>query len=978
VRLACLLQSASISLSGKILAPLRKKNNLLLMADEARGPKYKKARPGFPKSLFVLFPILLLSLGWIAESAPKPASTDPQFVDPLPQDTGAAGLQETLLRLRTTARLMQTVAHPDDEDGGMLTLESRGKGASVLLLTLNRGEGGQNKIGSNLFDVLGVLRTLELLAADRYYGVEQRFTRVADFGFSKNAEETFQKWQGHDIALGDMVRVIRTFRPDVLVARFSGTDRDGHGHHRASSILTREAFRAAADPNKFPDQIKEGLQPWQAKKLYIGNVCGFGAQTCPAENYTVRLNTGEPNPRLGMSYVQFAMEGLRHQLSQGAGAWSIDSGPRYTYYKLVDSVLPSTTDKDGHEQDFFDGIDTSLPGLAGRLGTEESKAPWLRPGLTEVTNRIEDARRRSDKEMSAAAGPLFAALQELDSLVSRLDTTPISAPAKEDLLDRLREKQQQLQQAINLALGVSVEAGVAPPRDKGTKLPSEQEALTTVSPGQKFLVRVKFHNGSKYKLVVDRIRLDAPQGWAKQIDAQAAAVAAAGQDQYANFVVQIPADAANDHAYTRPYWHRDDPETESINTIDDARYVTLPFPPPPFHASVQYHPERSGFDLSFIGGEHKIGGSEGPRTAISTPVVAQFVDDRGVERKRNLAIVPAFSVMLEPGQQVIPTDRDGQFVVKVGVSSNLSSAAQGTLHLEMPAGWRAEPAEEALDFHRRGEKQEVEFKIFPASLKEGRANIRASFESSGIDYSEGYSLVTREDLDSFYYYQPALQRISVVDVKVPADLNVGYVMGAGDDIPAVLTQIGLKVTLIPADKIATEDLSRYQTIVLGIRAYDTQKDLAANNKKLLDFVYNGGTLVVQYETSPADFNKGKFTPYSAELSRGRVTVEEAPVTILAADDSVFHHPNQITQHDFDGWVQERGLYFMDQWDSHFTPLLASNDPGEQPQKGGLLRAQYGKGTYIYTGYAFFRQLPAGVPGAVRLYVNLLSAGHEKQ
>ncbi len=960
------------------MAPLRKKNNLLPMADKDRGAGDQRARSRFPKFLFALFPILLLTLGWFAESVPKPGSTDPEFVDPLPQDTGAAGLQETLLRLRTTARLMQTVAHPDDEDGGMLTLESRGKGASVLLLTLNRGEGGQNKIGSNLFDVLGVLRTLELLGADRYYGVEQRFTRVADFGFSKNAGETFQKWQGHDIALGDMVRVIRTFRPDVLVARFSGTDRDGHGHHQASSILTREAFRAAADPNRFPDQIKEGLLPWQAKKIYIGNVCGFGAQTCPAENYTVKLNTGEPNSRLGMSYVQFAMEGLRHQLSQGAGAWSIDSGPRYTYYKLVDSVLPSTTDKDGHEQDFFDGIDTSLPGLAGRLGAEESKAPWLRPGLVEVANRIEDARRRSDKEMSAAAGPLFAALQDLDSLVTRVDTTPISSPLKEDLLDRLREKQQQLQQAINLALNVSVEATVAPPRDSGEKLPNEQEALTAVSPGQKFLVRVKFHNGSKYKLVVDRVRLDAPQGWAKQIDAQLASVAAAGQDQYANFIVQIPADAANDHVYTRPYWHRDDPETESINTIDDARYVTLPFPPPPFHASVLYHPERSGFDLSFIGGEHKIGSSEGPRTGVSTPVVAQFVDEKGVERKRNLAIVPAFSVMLEPGQQVIPTDKDGQFVVKVGVSTNLSSAAKGTLHLETPAGWRTEPAEEALDFYRRGEKQEVEFKIFPASLKEGRANIRASFESSGVDYGEGYSLVTREDLDNFYYYQPALQRISVVDVKVPADLNVGYIMGAGDDIPTVLKQIGMKVTLIPADKIASEDLSHYQTIVLGIRAYDTQKDLAANNKKLFDFVYNGGTLVVQYETSPADFNQGKFTPYPAQLSRARVSVEEAPVTILAPDDSVFHYPNQITQHDFDGWVQERGLYFMDQWDSHFAPLLASNDPGEQPQKGGLLRAQYGKGTYIYNGYAFFRQLPAGVPGAIRLYVNLLSAGHEKQ
>ena len=238
------------------MVPVRKKNNPLPMTDDDRGVWHRRVRPRSIQFLFALFLILLGTVAALWQTTPNPADpTAPRFVDPLPQDTGAAGLQETLLRLRTTARLMQTVAHPDDEDGGMLTLESRGKGATVLLLTLNRGEGGQNKVGSNLFDVLGVLRTLELLGADRYYGVEQRFTRVADFGFSKNADETFQKWQGHDIALGDMVRVIRTFRPDVLVARFSGTDRDGHGHHQASSILTREAFRAAADPNRFPEQI---------------------------------------------------------------------------------------------------------------------------------------------------------------------------------------------------------------------------------------------------------------------------------------------------------------------------------------------------------------------------------------------------------------------------------------------------------------------------------------------------------------------------------------------------------------------------------------------------------------------------------------------------------------------------------------------------------------------------------------------------
>jgi hypothetical protein len=268
--------------------------------------------------------------------------------------------------------------------------------------------------------------------------------------------------------------------------------------------------------------------------------------------------------------------------------------------------------------------------------------------------------------------------------------------------------------------------------------------------------------------------------------------------------------------------------------------------------------------------------------------------------------------------------------------------------------------------------------VAASKLLHGGATLRAVLESEGEKYSEGYTLVTREDLGSFYYYQPARQKVSIVDVLVPHDLKIGYIMGAGDDIPTVLKQLGMDVTLIPAEKLGTEDLSRYGTIVLGIRAYDTQKEVAANNKKLLDFVSTGGTLVVQYDTAVGDFNSGKFTPYSAELSRARVSVEEAPVTILAPDDSIFHYPNTITQHDFDGWVQERGLYFMDKWDSQFTALLACHDPGEEEQKGGLLRAQYGKGTYIYAAYAFFRQLPAGVPGAVRLYVNILSAGHQKQ
>jgi LmbE family N-acetylglucosaminyl deacetylase len=882
-----------------------------------------------------------------------------------------------LRRLQTTARLMQTTAHPDDEDGGLLTLESRGEGASVLLMTLNRGEGGQNKVGSNLFDVLGVLRTLELTASDRYYGVEQRFSRVADFGFSKSAEETFQKWQGHDVALGDMVRVIRTFRPDVLVARFSGTDRDGHGHHQASSILTREAFRAAADSNRFPEQIKEGLVPWQPKKLYIGNVCGFGAMTCPAENYTIRFNTGKVDPVLGMSYVQFAMEGLRHQLSQGAGGWTVDPGDRFTYYKLVDSVLPPTLDKDGHEKDFFDGIDTSLPGLVSRLGAEETKVPWLRGELAQIADDLKQATEKAEKDRISAAGPLYSALDGLRSARARMDESEVERQSKEGVLEILDQKQQQAQSALNLAMNISMEASVSPPKGPQAGLPREQDALTTVSTGQKFTVIAKLHNGSRNFLSIQKADLESSPGWAKRVYADQTTIAP-GEDYYANFAVQVLPGAA----FTRPYWHRDNPETDAVNTVDDDIYATLALPPSPLRVRIVYQiaphrgiksPLPDVFDKLRTRRPSEQNTLE---SEISAGVFTGFVDEKGAEHKRALAVVPAFSVMLEPGTQTIRQAGDRGRDVTVRASYNLPTPAKGNLHLQLPPSWRVEPPELPVEFHHRGESQDFHFKVFPASLKEGRAEVRAVLESGGMKYSEGYSVVTREDLDTFYYYQPAVQRVSIVDVKIPQGLKVGYIMGAGDDIPTVLQQIGMDLALIPAEKIASEDLSRYGTIVLGIRAYDTEKDIVTNNQKLLDYVSAGGTLIVQYNTGVSDFNGGHFTPYPAQLSRARVSVEEAPVEILASDDGVFHFPNSITSHDFDGWVQERGLYFMGQWDGKFTPLLASHDPGEQPQKGGLLRARYGKGTYIYTGYAFFRQLPAGVPGAIRLYVNLISAGHE--
>src|SRR5580698_6939901 len=596
---------------------------------------------------------------------------DPRFaysgVPPeLAQDQGAAGLRLALRRLGTTARLMQVVAHPDDEDGGMLTLEARGRGVSTLLMTLNRGEGGQNKIGSNLSDVLGVLRTEELLAADQYYGVQERFSRVADFGFSKNPDETFAKWGGHDLALGDMVRVIRTFRPDVLVARFSGTERDGHGHHQASSILTKEAFRAAADPKRFPEQIAEGLERWQAKKLYIGNVCGFGAMTCPDANWTVKLNTGQPNTDLGGSYVQFAMQGLRHQQSQGAANWNVDPGDRFTFYKLVDSVTPAKPDKDGHEKDFFDGLDTTLPGLAAQLGTEESKVPQLRQELTEVARKVTEASEKAQgNDSSATVVPLMGVVSGLQRAHAEVSKSTLSVAGKSDLLARLEEKREQVDTALNDALHITLEATTVYSVDANGEpvkeaLRKEADALTTVSPGQEFLVAVDFHNGSQQSLVMDGLKLEVPEGWATISSKTKRFSVEPGQNARVVFRLKVPKNAE----YTRPYWHRDDPDTDSVNHVDNEKYATLPFPPPVLRARAQYTVTGAG---------------KAVESAIGATVVTEFVGDAGKASARPVAVVPAFSVALEPGTQVISTHNGASSTVTVGVSSNLSRDAKGVL-----------------------------------------------------------------------------------------------------------------------------------------------------------------------------------------------------------------------------------------------------------------------------------------------------------
>jgi LmbE family N-acetylglucosaminyl deacetylase len=875
---------------------------------------------------------------------------------PLPEDLGTVHLSQLLTKLNTTARFMQVVAHPDDEDGGLLTMEARGNGVTALLFTLTRGEGGQNKFGTESSDELGILRTLELLEADKYYDVQQRFSHVVDFGFSKTADETFNKWHGHDIALGDVVRAIRIFRPDVLTSRFSGTPRDGHGHHQASAILAREAFRAAADPNKFPEQIKEGLLPWQAQKLYLGNPPRmFQGLKVADEDYTVKLDPGEYSPLLGMSYSQFGLEGLAHQTSQGTGGIRVPPGHRYTYYKLIDSTLPKPT---GHEKDFFEGIDTSLAGLNKRLGPEEIKVPFLRPALESLQKNVNDATREfSVHDPSACAPPLLTGRDETEKLINQVQESQLSPAAKAELLTSLRTKLQEFQDAANEALGIYFEATVDPPGPPPgpSYFPRMEQTMSMAVPGQTFTLTARLYNRMNAPITPGEFHVNVPAGWtATRITSgsEEKKTLVAGDVDSIQFKITVPENAK----YTSPYFFRDNPENETVYKLSDPSLVTDPWPPYPVHVSADFSADRGVTEARAVA---KI----------------KFIDPTQGQSERPLAVGPPISVLLNSPVIVAPVGVARQSQVEVNVRSDVQSPVHATLRLETPQGWKVEPTSLAVTLDHDGDVNNYAFRITPENLHEGSYQVTAKAEYNGKQYAQGFKIITRPDLDSYYAYRPATEKVEAVDVKLPPNLKVGYIMGTGDEIPSVLRSVGMNVSLISPQELSTGDLSRYDTILVGIRAYDVRTDVREENRRLLDYVNRGGTLVVQYNQSTGIFNEGHYTPYPATMSRERVSVEEQPVEILAPQDHTFSYPNKITAKDFDGWVQERGLYFMSEWAPEFKPLLECHDPGEPPQKGGLLLAHYGKGIYIYSGYAFFRQLPAGVPGAVRLMVNILSAGH---
>jgi len=836
---------------------------------------------------------------------------------------GAMGLAQLLQRLQTTASVLHTGAHPDDEDSFFIARTVRGDHARVAYLSLNRGEGGQNIIGPELFDALGIIRTEELLQARRLDGADQFFTRTFDYGFSKSLEEAKAKWDERDV-LGDVVRVIRTYRPLVIYSRFSGTPADGHGHHSFAGYITPIAFKAAADPAEFPEQLAEGLRPWQVKKLYRGQRFPAAASDPPS----VTVQAGAFDPVIGRSYAEIASEGRSQHKSQSMGSIEV-RGPMTTGLKLLTSVTPDAANEAG----VFDGIDTSLTGIAVTSGLPQGT---LHAELTALQATAARALAEFNALQPAKSVPAIAALlRAARAARAALASAAGTAQAKADADFLLALKEADATEALARAAGITLD----PLADRDT-----------VVPGRALTVSARLF-GPKDAAQDVAVAVTAPQGWT------ITKAEGEGQDDTGNpfirrespaFTSRVTVTAPASAPPTQPYFLERQRRSESYTWTAPSR--GLPFDPPLLE--VRY--------TMTIGGE---------RVTLTEPVQFRMADQVRGELRRDVNVVPAVTVGVDSRLLIIPsgTTAVSQRLV-VQARNHGTEPVNGTLALRLPAGWSSTPSTAAISL-KPGEQTSAPFVVqAPASRKPGSFPITAEAAVAGTSYTSDVQVIAYPHIQTHRLYTPATVTAQVIDLKV-AKVTVGYVMGTGDEIPDALRRMGVDVTMLEKDALATGDLSAFDTIVVGIRASQARPDFIANHGRLLQYVEKGGTLVVQYQQP--DYIAKKVLPFPAEMA-SRVTDEQAPVELLQPAHPLFTFPNTITAADFSGWVQDRNLYAFTKFDAKYVPLLATADRGEPPQTGGEVVATIGKGAFIYTAYAWFRQLPAGVPGAYRQFANLIS------
>jgi LmbE family N-acetylglucosaminyl deacetylase len=800
-----------------------------------------------------------------------------------PRVLDAAELKLAVNKLSVLGSVLYVGAHPDDENTALLAYLARGRLVRTAYLSMTRGEGGQNLVGPEQGSELGVIRTQELLAARRVDGAEQYFTRAIDFGFSKNSTETLEIWN-KDKILSDVVWVIRKFRPDVVITRFSPT-LGGHGNHTASAILAREAFNISGDSMRFPEQLKF-VKTWKAKRILFNTARFFDASLDTAE--AVKVDVGEYSPLLGRSFTEIAGISRTNHKSQGFGS-AQTRGPSVNYFKFTMGDPPKT--------DLFDGIDLS----------------WSRvPGGEEVGKILNEVDRKFDCQQPSASLPLL--LQAYSAMKKLPDVNWVVL------------KERELLQVIKECTGLWLDA-----------LASDY----SVVPGNQVKVTLGAINRSNESVHLDSVSVPYSDG------------PMSGRNLSYNVPAETSVDVAipEDFPYSNQYWLQEPAEKGSYNILNQ-KMIGMPENPPPLSAR---------FYLT-IGGQQLI---------YRIPVQYRWVDPVQGELYRPFVVIPPVALNLEQKVFVFSGEKENEITVtlKAGMPD-----VHGTVRLRLPVGWSSTPETIPFDMKGKGDEKVVAFEV-QASKSAESGSFAVEAEVQGKKLTQGMITIQYQYIPAEVMFPPAEGRLVRMDLSKNGG-SVGYLMGAGDEIPTALRQMGYQVTLLTDDDLANRDLSRFDDIIAGVRAYNTRPTLSIFQSRLMDYVKNGGTYIVQYVT-PQRGKQENLGPYPFEISRDRVTVEESPVTFVNPDQPLLNYPNKITQKDFDGWIQERGIYFADKWDPRYETVLSCADPGESQKAGGLLYAKYGKGNYIYTGYVFFRELPAGVTGAYRLFSNMLNVGKRK-